>query len=292
MSHSDSLVYSWNFTRDFPEISPDFIDRPHFLETIVEILSPETRIVFLEGMEGDGATTTLAQFCLKYAKQTFSLFIKPASRFAYSPDYLRLALAEQFYWYVHGASLNKEALDISEFETLVIRMRAKDRNKVLYFVIDGLHQVPAEDQRYVAQIFSEVLPLGVDNCRFIISGQQQLLSPLIKGGLKSKTYQQLKFRPEETRQFLSKTALDDAGCNTVHQMCKGIPGRLAAVKRLLVSGASLDSILEAEPSKYLEFIKLEFSAIDQMADAEKLLVATVAFSKTPMTKEDISILLS
>lgn len=42
-------VQNWNFSRDFPEIGQDLIDRPHFLETIVEILNQETRVVFLEG---------------------------------------------------------------------------------------------------------------------------------------------------------------------------------------------------------------------------------------------------
>src|ERR1700730_15267252 len=92
------LAHNWNFARDFPNLDDSIIERPHFLETIVDILNPQNPVVFLEGEEGDGATTTLAQFCRRYPDQTFSLFIKPASRFAYSLDYLRLALAEQFYW--------------------------------------------------------------------------------------------------------------------------------------------------------------------------------------------------
>ena len=292
MESNAEAVQNWNFSRDFPEIGPDLIDRPHFLETIAEVLNQETRIVFLEGDEGDGATTTLAQFCLKHPTHSFSLFIKPASRFAYSPDYLRLALAEQLYWYVNGTALNKETLDISEFDTLVLRMRAKERSTTLYFVVDGLHQIPPEDQRLVSQIFSEILPLGVDNCRFIITGHQQQLAPSIKGKLKSKPYQQLRFRPEESRLFLSKTILDDHDCNTVHQLCKGIPGRLAAIKRLLISGTSLSSILETDPSKYLEFIKLEFSSLEQMDDSQKLIVATISFSKIPLSICDLSSLLS
>lgn len=285
-------VQNWNFSRDFPEIGQDLIDRPHFLETIVEILNQETRVVFLEGEEGDGATTTLAQFCIKYPTHSFSLFIKPASRFAYSPDYLRLALAEQIYWYVYGSALNKESLDISEFDTLVLRMRAKERNTTLYFAIDGLHQIPVNDQRLVSQIFSEVLPLGVDNCRFIITGLQSQLAPLIRGKLKSKPYQQLRFRPEDSRLFLSKSNLNESDCNTVHQLCKGIPGRLAAIKRLLTSGTDLPTILETDPSKYLEFIKLEFLPLEGMDKNQKLIIATISFSKIALSIAELSNLLS
>ncbi len=75
-------------------------------------------------------------------------------------------------------------------------------------------------------------------------------------------------------------------------MCKGIPGRLAAIKRLLISGTSLSSILETDPSKYLEFIKLEFSSLEQMDESQKLIVATISFSKIPLSIDDLSNLLS
>ncbi len=187
------IAHNWHFARDFPQLPPNLIERPHLLETIVEILSSDTPIVFLEGEEGDGATTTLAQFCHKYPEHSFSLFIKPASRFAYSLDYLRLALAEQFYWYLHGTSLNKDTLDESEFGSLMLKTQRKERAKTLYFVVDGLHQIPADEARVVGLILSEVLPIGVDRCRFIITGQQSALSPHLQGGIKSKPYQQLRF---------------------------------------------------------------------------------------------------
>ena len=61
--NSDSLSHNWNFSRDFPQIDQAAIERPYFLETIVDILTTSNPVVFLEGDEGDGATTTLAQFC-------------------------------------------------------------------------------------------------------------------------------------------------------------------------------------------------------------------------------------
>jgi hypothetical protein len=68
------IAHNWHFARDFPELPPNLIERPHLLETIVEILSGDTPIVFLEGEEGDGATTTLAQFCHKYPEHSFAFY--------------------------------------------------------------------------------------------------------------------------------------------------------------------------------------------------------------------------
>jgi len=170
VNRDDGIAQNWNFARNFPEALPEQIYRPHLLETIAEILDADTPIVFLEGEEGDGATTTLAQFCRTYPEHTFALFIRPASRFSYSLDYLRLALAEQMHWYVYGTALNRDSFDESEFDRLVLKIQSKQRSASLFFVVDGLHQIPAEDQRIVEQIFSEVLPIGVGQCRFLITG--------------------------------------------------------------------------------------------------------------------------
>lgn len=282
------IAHNWHFARDFPLLPPNLIERPHLLETIVEILSSDTAIVFLEGGEGDGATTTLAQFCHKYPEHSFSLFIKPASRFAYSLDYLRLALAEQFYWYLHGTSLNKDTLDESEFESLLLKTQRKERTKTLYFVVDGLHQIPADEAHVVGLILKEVLPIGMDRCRFIITGQQSALCPLLQSRIKSKPYQQLRFQPQESRIFLADTGIQDTDCSIVHSLCRGIPGRLAAVRRLLLSGTSLASILENDPTKYLEFVKLEFGLISAMEEHEQMTVAAIAFSKMGLSVDDIS----
>lgn len=84
--------------RDIPVLNEPLVDRSNLIETLVQVLSDETPVVFIEGDEGVGISTTLAQFARSRPESTFSLFIKPASRFAYNLDYLRLVLAEQLHW--------------------------------------------------------------------------------------------------------------------------------------------------------------------------------------------------
>lgn len=283
------LAENWNFARDFPKLDNQAIERPYFLETMVDILTSETPVVFLEGEEGDGATTTLAQFCLKYPDQTFSLFIRPASRFSYSPDYLRLSLAEQFHWYVYGTALAAHAIDPGEFEALVHLVRRKKKSATLYIVVDGLHQIP--DLRLADQIMNEVLPIGVDNYRFIISGQQTVLGKSV-GSVGTKPYQQLKFRPEDTQAYLSTLHLPHADVIEIHKLCKGIPGRIAAVKRLLIGGTTLADILEREPGKYLEFIRLEFKNLDGLTPSQRMGLAVIAFAKRPLAAKEVAAIAS
>lgn len=280
------IFFSWNFAKNFPQMGSDLIQRPHLLETIAEILEQNT-VVFLEGGEGDGATTTLGQFCQKYNENTFSLFIKPISRFAYSVDYLRLILAEQFYWYVEGKSFDKASIDAAEYQSLLYKVRRKKKNQTLYMVVDGVHQIPRDDIRRAEDIFRDVLPLGMDNFKFIITGKQSLFSDFdLK--FSGKPYQQMKFRPEESEQFLISAGLNKAQALEIHKVCKGVPGRVAVVKRLLTSGIEVEQILSAEPNKYLEFIELEFASLDSISDQEKFVIASIAFARRALTSNELA----
>lgn len=282
------IAENWNFAVDFPELPTNLIERPHLLRTMVEALSSEAPILFLEGEEGDGATTTLAQFCRAYPDQTFSLFIKPASTLTYGLEYLRLALAEQFHWYYYGETLQKDLLSVSEFEDLRLKVLRKDRAKIIFFVIDGLHQIPVEGRGVISQVFKDLLPTGASKCRFIVTGLQSELGTHIHNSAKSKHYRLLKLSFDECRLFLQDTGIDERDCEKVYELCKGgSPGRIAVVRRLLLVGTSLSTILETDPTRYLEFVKLEFEVLPTLGDNEKLVVAGLAYSKIAQTFADL-----
>ena len=283
-SNTVQLVENWNFAADFPELPENLIERPHLLRTMTEALSSEAPILYLEGEDGDGATTTLAQFCRTYPNQTFSLFIKPASRLTYGLEYLRLTLAEQFHWYKYGETLQKDLLSVSEFEDLRLKALKKERSLTLYFVIDGLHQIPVEDRAVISQVFKELLPTGASKCRFIVTGQQSELSSYIHGSVKSKHYRLLKLSFDECKQFLMDTHIDEGQCKKIYELCKGgSPGRIAVVRRLLLAGTPLSAILETDSAKYLEFVKLEFEVLKGLKDHDLLIIAGISFSKISQT---------
>jgi hypothetical protein len=283
------IAENWNFAAEFPNLPENLIERPHLLRTMAEALSREAPLLFLEGDEGDGATTTLAQFCTLYADQTFSMFIKPASSLTYSIDFLRLSLAEQFHWYVYGSTLQKDVVTASEYEDLRIKALRRDKNRILYFVVDGLHQIPSEDRSVLTQVFKEVLPTGVARCRFIVTGLQTELTQYIHSSISTKHYRLLKFSIEESRTFLKNISIDDCDSKKIYELCRGgSPGRLAVVRRLLEAGTALETILDTDPAKYLEFVKLEFDILSSLTDIESLAVAVLAYSKISLSLYDLS----
>src|SRR5208283_5900478 len=98
-------------SRGFPDKPAAEVNREHLLETIQTIFEGDNNFVTTEGDEGIGKTTLLAQFARRHATNALSLFIKPTSRLAYSPDYLRLVLSEQLYWVLYQETLAADAVD-------------------------------------------------------------------------------------------------------------------------------------------------------------------------------------
>lgn len=279
-------VYAWNLSRNFPVAPETPVEREHLLDTLAQVASSDSPVVFIESAEGMGATTLLGQFAEKYASQTFCLFIRPSSRFSYSPDYLRLVLAEQYWWYLNNTRLQQDFVDSSEFESLQLRVRKRNRSGTIYVLVDGLHQIPRDDARMIDQICREVLPTGIDGFRFIITGSQDTLSPSF-GSIRSKPYQLTRLSDTESDLILKDLGMNDADKLEVSKLCAGIPGRLSSVRRLVQSGVSASTILQSSPDKYLNFIGLEFSPISSMSSIQRLLLATLAFTRHTMSAGEL-----
>jgi hypothetical protein len=280
------IIYPYTLAKEFPDITrSDLIDRKNVIDTI-ERMFAETTIVFLEGEEGCGATTTLAQFCEQLPERTFCLFIKPASKITYSIEYLRLVLAEQFHFFLEGTALNKDVISQHEYNTLLFKIRRRSNKKNnIFFVVDGLHKIPPEENA-VAPIFREVLPLGFDDIKFIVTGEQAKFEKFLSG-TPSKYFKQLKFSFGESSTFMSSVATDDEQIKSIHTLCDGLPGRLASVRRLLQGGTRFADILESDPSKFLSFLRLEFDPVENLSIEERHLLAILTFSNRKLNATEL-----
>jgi len=280
-----ALVRTPQFSRNVPPTPDPLVRRDHLLDAIAQVATAESPVVFLEGEEGSGTSTLLAQFAEMHADNTFSLFIRPASRFAYSPDYLRLVLAEQYWWQLTGTRLDKQFVDIAEFSTLQLRVRRAARQRPIYITVDGLHQIPAEDINGVKTIFTDVLPIGVDGFRFVIAGAESLLERYLSS-VRSKSYRLARFSDSESELILANLSIDAESRIQLLKLCRGNPGRLSSVRRLVASGVSAESILRSAPDKYLKFIGLEFEPIAALTETQKLLLAVLAFGRHFVTRNE------
>ncbi|MCW0422778.1 ATP-binding protein [Xanthomonas sacchari] len=275
-SHSGLLV------GDFPDMPVDAVERAHVLETMSQIATGDTPVVFVEGPEGCGTTTLLAQFCIHEPSHCFYLFIKPASRFSYSVDYLRRVLAEQYCAYVGRELASDSAIDVAEYFSLQLSVRKKRGSKPIYFVVDGIQQIPTSEEKQISSIFTDVLPLGTTGFRFLIAGDADNLNKYI-GGAKSKSYHVQKLSASESKLILKDSNIQDEHLDNLIKICKGLPGRLASVRKLLVSGLRSEELLSADPSVYPDFVGMEFARTRELDETQNLILATLAFSRYPLS---------
>lgn len=267
----------------FPEVN--LIDRQGFVETIERMLS-EVQLVFLEGEEGFGTTTTAAQFCLSYPERSFCLFIKPSSRTTYSPDYIRLTLAEQITWFLDGKEMAEDATGPNEFRKIIIRLGRKiTRKNPVYFVIDGLQKIQNAEP-IIEEIFRDILPFWQDNIKFLICGKQNTFEKYFSD-ISCKYIQQLTLSSPEVEKFMLPFVLDGSDVRTLHSLTQGIPGRLAAVRRLMLGKKTLNEILNSSPEKFPTFIKLEFAQVEYLSEIGKKILATITFSGRELSRDNL-----
>lgn len=278
---------NWNYNSYFPTLKDRQIQRPQVLETIKEVLTSDSPVVFLEGESGIGATTTLAQFTQQNENCTFSIFLNPASRYSYSLEYVKLKLAEQFKIFLDGIPFDKSAIDDGEYASLIHRIRSKFKATPAYFVVDGLAHIPTEDENDIYAILTKALPTGVDGFRFVISGTQIRLAPHLNR-VCSKPYQLMRFSPSEVEELYSEFDLEESQLEELKSICKGNPGRLCSIRRLLKNGESFNEIIGVAPEKYLDFIALEFAVTKNLSQEQRRAIAVLAYSKQPISKIDVA----
>lgn len=283
------LAPAYTLDPNFPRRIKNEVLRPHVVETLREEVD-ENDIAFVEGQQGSGATVLLSQFCREVDAHVFCAFIRPSSRFAYDPSYVRSLLADQIDFFLEGVRKQRDAIDPSEFALLVLRLRKAARGKQIYFVIDGLHQIPAADRVFADQIMREVLPIGVGGFRFLISGPSSSLAENLRAQGYG-TFRVPKLSDSEAESLIASLEISDADKKDIIRASRGNPGRLSSVVRLHSSGVASDKILELDWERYLDFVKLEFDQCDSLDDLESECIATVAFVKHLVTKAELTLVL-
>jgi hypothetical protein len=276
--------------RTFPETPEAEVHRENLLDTIDNIFIGETRLIVVEGLEGIGKTNLLSQFARHHPHHVLSLFIKPSSRLAYAPDYLKLVLSEQLHWALHHEVMNAETVDEGVLRTQLISLqkRAHRNRESYYFLVDGLGDIPPEDSQFQESILKDILPLGLSGFYFLVSGDLHLLSGNLHRLVRAKSFPVPTFSFDETMKYFSDVNIPRESVEDVYKMCRGLPGNLAIVRRMLQSGTSVQSLLEEEPSRLPDFLAIEWREVNANNIADRKLLAVIAYSRSVYSVEDLA----
>jgi len=270
-------------------VSSTIINRSNIIDTIKTIFDGETHLIGVEGSEGIGKTTLLAQFALNNPDNTISLFIKCTSRWGYDPETLKYDLCNQISWALSKKFIEEQNSITDAFlRNILMRLHffARINNKKYYFVVDGLEEIPDELYSIKEQIL-DMLPIGFSNFRFLLSGEPNKLLGS-RNGIKTKSFPLTGFTLDETKKFFSDISINAKELEEIYLTCKRIPGNLATVKRILQKEQDINSFLAKMSEEMPELFEIEWTHVNQKDNLLLNILGILAFDLKKHTLEELS----
>lgn len=288
------LVSLASVCQSLPKEPEPQIWRDSFLEMIDSRFEAGTTVFSLEGEEGVGKTTLLSQFVRKHPDHAFALFAGP-SRWACDPLILRLDLANQIHFVLHQEELPQDDLsqrrgaDTEYLKLLLFRLRQHARRvgTTFYFVVDGLDDIPGE-HRENCDLILDMLPLDCDCFRFLLSGSARMLPDDIRQKPSHTTSTLTGFIFDETLRYLADLPLDREVVEDLHRLCRGLPGRLAVVRRIVKSGKDIGRLINEMPEDLWPLLELEWNSVDLGNEAQMMLLAVMAHDSRQHTLRSLA----
>ena len=284
------IVDLTTISRGFPQSPVPEILRDNLLETLDVIFNGDTSLIIVEGAEGMGKTTLLAQYARRYPNQAISLFLRPISRLAYAPEYLSLVLLEQINWALTGNVPGADTPDSSHLAAQLfgLQKKALKTRTPFYFIVDGLDDIPSDDARSLEAILTDLLPLGLSGFRFLMTGNATRLTPVLHRKVPLKPFQIPMLTLGETLKYLDGLGLEADAATDLHRMCKAVPGHLAITRRILLAGNSVQSILEEDPDNLPDFLAIEWRCVAGADPFQRQLLAVVAYGRRPYATAELA----
>lgn len=284
MSTDVTVVTLPAISRNFPTLLPPQIERSSALSTIGALFASEDyEVVGLTGREGIGKTTVLAQFAMQHPRDAISIFIRGTSRPAYDPYTINFDICSQLHWLVHEREL-KEEPDALLRRKLLTAARSRKNRPVLYFVVDGLEEIPDYDADDRKTIIRDLLPFGMQPFRFLISGDPKKLG-IHTDPSRTQIMPLFHFTEDESRRYLNDLGLSEEETERLCEASEGFPGKLAAFRRLMSRGVTL-SRLAGKDRRALE--DLELAATQDLTEEQKLALAIITYDQDERSLAAIS----
>ena len=271
--------------------SSPIVPRANVIRTLNMLLDSHP-IVVVEGPEGMGKSTLLRQFAETHDSRCIRLFVSSASRWAYDPWQLQYDLYEQLSALLgmpaeHDLARNSRYILASLYGRL--RAQADRRGAPYYFVVDGLEDIPPEDDATRRQILA-LLPFEPGAFfRFVFSATRMDDLPLAPAVQRlAKAFTLSFFSLDEVARFLDGLGLTQEQLSQIYKVTEGLPAKLASIRRLLISGINPQDLLSNLPEHLPDLFDLEWRAVDQDDTSLHLLLALLAHDNRTYQIQEIS----
>jgi DnaJ-domain-containing protein 1 len=270
----------------FPPDPSPLILRDSLVSLLRDMFGPDRRVIVVQGPVGTGKTTLLSQFVKVFPYRCFSFFVSkswPAS----DPRYFLMDLCEQM-GKVLGKKTNRlDETDTDRLQTLFlsfyrqIAIEARKARQPFYFVVDGFEWISENGQERTVIDFLPVEPSA--NIFFLASSE-----PGRKLSFAFHPWNIPLFDISHTELYLAEYGLSRTDIHRIHKTCEGMPGYLDAIRRLLVSGSTLQELPSKLPQEVRGIFEIEWERIRGIDEKSILALALLAFSEEPLTLTDIA----
>jgi hypothetical protein len=274
----------------FPETYGIQIKRENILHSLETTLGSETYILTIEGCEGMGKTTLLAQFASKNCNNCASVFVKPNSRITHDPNFLLADICNQIHWILRGEEYPPTLeVDDTLLRRLILELsrRAARLNRKFYFVLDGLEDIPKEGAS-VQRLMIGMMPLGLQRFRFLFSGTADEVLPHLRGRVAHKSFILPPFTFEDTLAYFSDLNLPRELLEELYRVCKGVPGYLASIRRIIEAGTPVESLVDQLPETIPELFEIEWKTVDRDNENQQSILALIAHDKKKRSVKELA----
>jgi hypothetical protein len=219
-----------------PALPDPMVGRDNLTQEIDDASAAGATLVIVEGDEGTGKTSLLSAFVAERPNSLASIFVSGTNRWSYQPELILRDMCNQLSWACANTVLGiDEAVDLALLARLVYALQSKARRskRQFYFVVDGLDEIPAADQQVKNEIISYI---PISRPPFVVVSSLSVGEPqfLSMKGVRSRTVSVPKFSLEETKRLFVDETTDQQLIETLHRTFKGMPGKLAEVRRFFV----------------------------------------------------------
>jgi hypothetical protein len=275
----------------FPETNSAEILRTNLLDELDRMFSGDLRLIAVEGEEAIGRSTLLAQFARRHAPYAISVFIRPNSRITYDPDYIRVDVCHQLHTALGMDPLNLDHVTDTYMlgRFLELQRQARRHKEFVYLVIDGLATLPSTVLG-TRDTLLEMLPVEMPNFRSLISGDLEQLKTAIEMMPSAKSFRLVPFTRDETRFYLQGLCENETELKELESLCKGLPGRLSTVRRILMKPTSLADLLAHPQDTLPDLFRIEWKQADLTNDTLTLVLSILAHDRQPHTISQLAVL--
>jgi hypothetical protein len=273
----------------FSGFPKNYIWRPYLVKGIDDVFATGADVVHITGRSGIGTTCLAAEYGLHTPAAIVGLFIRGGSRLSYAPFRLAGGLLEQA-----SAYLGNESTPVADvvsawharFSQLQQVLRREGRE--LLFIVDGLHQLPAEDQRVVAEIYRDLLAVGVPGVKHLITTGEKHSLGVGEEVDQSRIYRAARLSLQEAESIFAQAGLQPEKFKDYYAYTDGIPALVQSACRLSAAGRDLEGLARELSSFYAaewdQFEALQDLPVDRLGDV----LAFMCYSKGALKLDELA----